>query len=172
VVKQYKVDKVKELVLKLQEKKNIILTNYSGIKVKDLNELRSKLREKGVDYKVIKNNYFTRALSDEGYVAIDKYLKGPVAVAFTNSDLTDAAKVFKDFKKEHQNFSYFLGLMDNVVYEAEFIKRIADLPSREVLIGKILSLLNAPATNLSLIINQTIASLARGIKAVAEKNEG
>ncbi|MDY6935563.1 MAG: 50S ribosomal protein L10 [Spirochaetota bacterium] len=170
MIKQYKIDRVAELVNKLQMKRNIILTDYSGIKVKDLSSLRMKLREKGIDYKVIKNNIFNRALQEAGFKDISNFLKGPIAVAFTNQDLSDAAKMLKEFGKEQENFSYFLGVMDDVIYEEDSLKRIADLPSKEILIGKIMSLLNTPATMLSQIINQSIASLARGIQAVAEKN--
>ena len=78
MVKQYKIDQVNELVRRLNEKKNIILTNYSGIKVKDLNQLRKKLRENDVEYKVIKNNFFKRALHEVGHKDIDDYIKGPL----------------------------------------------------------------------------------------------
>jgi large subunit ribosomal protein L10 len=67
MVKQYKIDSVNELKEKLNSKKNIILTNYSGIKVKDLYQLRKILRDKGAEYKVIKNNLFRKALKDSGY---------------------------------------------------------------------------------------------------------
>ena len=89
-----------------------------------------------------------------------------------NNDISAAAKVMRDFKKDSENFSYFLGIMDNVVYKEEYINKISDLPSKQVLIGEILSLLNAPTASLALVLNQVTASLARVIKAVAEKNEG
>jgi large subunit ribosomal protein L10 len=170
MVKQYKVDKVQELTQKLQEKKNIILTNYSGTKVSHLTALRNKLRAKGIDYKVVKNNLFKRALKETGYPEVDNYLKGPIGVAFIKEDLGEAAKIIKDFKKEQEKFSYSLGIMENIVYNEEQIKRIADIPSKEVLISQIMSLINSGARNLAGVINQTIASVPRGIKAVAEKN--
>ena len=164
MVQQYKIDRVNEFVSKLQEKKNIVLTNYSGLNVNSLEGLRNQLREQGVDYKVVKNNLFRKALKDAGYNEIDNYLKGPIAVAFTDEDLCGAAKIFKDFKKEHENFSYSLGIMDNEVYDEEQIKRIADIPSREVLIAQIMSLINSPATKLAMVVNQVTSSLARGFR--------
>ena len=172
MIQQYKIDKVNEFSAKLQDKKNIILTNYSGLSVNDMDQLRDQLRDKGVDYKVIKNTLFKRALKEKGYQEVDDYLKGPIAVAFTGSDLSEAAKIFKNFKKDHENFNYTLGIMDNVVYGENNIKRIADIPSKEVLISQIMSLLNSPATKLAIIANQVTASLARAIKAVSEKNAG
>ena len=170
MVKQYKIDRVQELTQKLKEKRNLILTNYSGTKVSHLTMLRNKLRAKGIDYKVVKNNLFKRALKETGYPEVDNYLKGPIGVAFVNEDLGEAAKILKDFKKEQEKFKYSLGIMDNVIYNEEQIKRIADIPSKEVLISQIMSLINSAATNIAMVVNQTIASVPRGIKAVAEKN--
>jgi large subunit ribosomal protein L10 len=170
MVKQYKVDEVVSLTERLKLKKNIILTNYSGVKVKDLSDVRRKLREKNCDYKVVKNNLFKRALREVGAAQIDDYLKGPVGVVFTENDLTEPAKVLKDFTKDHENFKYSVGIMDNVVYTNDQIKKIADLPSREVLLSQIMSLINGPGSKVAIGINQIMASLARGIKAVAEKN--
>ncbi len=170
MVKQYKVDEVASLVKKLQDKGNIILTNYSGIKVKSLAELRRKIRDKGGEYKVVKNNLFKRAISEVGAVAIDEHLKGPIGVVFMKDEVGDIAKVLRDFAKEQDKFAFSLGLLDNVVYSAEQVKRIADLPSREVLLSQVLSLVNGPGTKIAIGINQIMASLARGINAVAEKN--
>lgn len=170
MLKQYKVDKVQELVQKLSEKNNLIFTNYSGIKVSTLDVLRGKLREKGADYKVVKNRLFKRALKDAGIVEVDDFLKGPIGVVFSAEDLGEVAKILKDFKKEEDKFSFSLGIMSNVVYNEEQINKIADIPSKEVLIAQIMSLLNAPASGIGMIANQVTSSLARGIKAVAEKN--
>ncbi len=172
MIQQYKIDKVSEFSTKLQAKKNIILTNYSGLSVHDMDQLRNQLRDKGVDYKVIKNTLFKRALKENGYQEVGEFLKGPLAVAFTDMDLTEAAKIFKNFKKDHENFSYTLGIMDNIVYGENQIKRIADIPSKEVLISQIMSLLNSPATRLASVTNQVAASVARAVKAVSEKNAG
>ena len=170
MVKQYKVDEVQSLVAKLKSKGNFVLTNYSGIKVKDLSILRGKIRETGAEYKVVKNTLFRIALKESGYVAIDDYLKGPIAVAFTEEDLCALSKVLKEFKKEQNNFAYTAGVMENVVYGEKDIERLADLPTKEVLLSQVMSLINGPASHIAMGMNQVMASLARGIKAVAEKN--
>ncbi len=169
MVKQYKVDEVSKLKEELQEKKNFILTHYSGIKVKDLTMLRRKLRAAGADYKVVKNNLFRRAMKEAGYVSMENYLKGPTAIAFVKEDVGPVAKILKEFKKEMELFSIRAGMMDNAVYSAEQIETIADLPSKEVVLAQLMGLINAPLTNIATGVNQVIASLARGIKAVAEK---
>ncbi len=168
MVKQYKVDEVAVLVAKLKEKGNLILTNYSGIQVKDLSKLRKTLRSKGAEYRVVKNTLFKRALKEVGIAGLDDHLKGPVAVAFVKNEIGEVAKALKDFAKDVEKFSYSAGVMDNVVYGQDQIKRIADLPSREVLLAQVMGLINGPARGIAVGMNQIMASLARGIKAVAE----
>ncbi|PKL36112.1 MAG: 50S ribosomal protein L10 [Spirochaetae bacterium HGW-Spirochaetae-1] len=170
MVKQYKIDEVGVLVSQLKNKKDIFLTNYSGIKVKDLGVLRRKLREKNADYKVVKNSLFKRALTDVGYSGVDDFLKGPIGVAFVSGDVGEIAKILKEFGDEHEKFSYTAGVIDNVVYGTDQVKKIASLPSKEVLLSQTMSMINAPASYIAMGMNQIIASLARGIKAVSEKN--
>ena len=161
MVKQYKIDAVTELVSKLSEQRNIILTNYSGIKDSDIRKLRINLREKGATYKVVRNNLFRKALKDAGIAAdLDSSLKGPIAVAFMNDQVGEVAKVFKTFKTEQEKFQYFLGIVEGSVYDEKGCQKLADLPTREGCLGQIAG-----------GMNQIMASVARGIKAVAEKNE-
>jgi len=168
MVKQYKIDEVNTLVTKLQDKKNLIFTNYSGIKVKDLSDLRRRLRAKNADYKVVKNNLLRIAMNQLGYSNVDQYLKGPIGITFVNDEVGEVAKVLKEFAKEQEKFGFSAGVIDNVVYNDEQVRRIADLPSKEVLLSQTMSLINGPARGIAVGMNQIMASLARGIKAVAE----
>jgi large subunit ribosomal protein L10 len=170
MVKQYKVDAVEVLTKQLGEKKNFILTNYSGIKVSALTKLRTDVKKKGATYKVVKNNLFRKALKDAGFPIIDDSLKGPIGVAFAGEQISEVAKVFKDFQKEQDKFSFSAGVIDGVFYGADALKRIADLPSKEALLSQIMSLINGPTAKIAIGTNQIMASLARGINAVAEKN--
>ncbi len=168
MVKQYKVDEVANLVERLKARNNMILTNYSGIQVKNLSKLRKTLRSKNAEYRVVKNTLFKRALKEVGIAGLDDYLKGPIAVAFVNEEFGDVAKVLKDFAKDVDKFTFSAGYMGSVVYNQEQIKRIADLPSKEVILSQVMSMINAPARGIAVGTNQIMASLARGIKAVAE----
>jgi large subunit ribosomal protein L10 len=160
MAKQYKIDAVKELVEKLSANKNIILTAYSGVKDADMRRLRINVRQKGAVYKVIRNNLFRRALKDGGFPAeVENHLKGPVAVAFMGDQYTEVSKVFKEFKAEQEKFSFFLGVIDGAVQDEKYLTRIADIPSKEVLL-----------TQTAALINTVMSNVARGIKAVAEKN--
>src|SRR3990172_6795470 len=168
MVKQNKADEVAFLVSRLKERSNLILTNYSGIKVKDLSKLRKMLRSKNTEYRVVKNTLFKRALKEVGIEGLEDYLKGPVAVAFIKEEIGEIAKALKDFAKDFEKFSYSAGILDRVVYGEDQIKRIADLPSKEVILAQIMGLVNGPARGIAVGVNQIMASLARGIKAVAE----
>ena len=170
MLKQYKVDEVKDLAEKLEQRGNFIITNYSGVKVNDLAVLRRQLTEKNAQYKVVKNNLFKRALEQSGYENIDEFLKGPVAIAFAGEEAGDVAKTLKEFAKTNDKFSFTAGVIDKVVYDESQIKRIADLPSKEVLLSQTMSLINGPARGIAVGMNQIMASLARGINAVAEAN--
>lgn len=170
MVQQYKIDMVKEFTETLDGAANFILTSYSGIKVADLTQLRRSIRSKGGKLKVIKNNLFNRALTEKGYGSLEGQLKGPIAVAFGGESIGDIAQVLKEFKKTHEQFSYFLGVIDKSTYDEKSIQRIADLPSKEVLLAQLMSGLNSPARVIASGMNQIMSSLARGIKAVAEKN--
>jgi large subunit ribosomal protein L10 len=168
MVKQYKVDEVSSMVEQLKDKGNIILTNYSGIRVKDISKLRKTLRSKNADYRVVKNTLFKRALKEVGVEGLDDYLKGPVAVAFAKDDVGEVAKALKDFAKDVEKFTYSAGYLDRVLYNQDQIKQIADLPSKEVVLAQVMGMINGPARGIAVGMNQIMASLARGIKAVAE----
>lgn len=168
MIKQYKVDEVSELVSRLKERRNFILTDYSGVKVNEIAILRRQLSEKNAQYKVVKNNLFRRALQETGYENIDEHLKGPIGVAFAAEQAGEVAKVLKEFAEKNDKFSFNAGILDNIVYGKEQIKKIADLPPKEVLLAQALGLINAPARCIATGMNQVMASLARGIKAVAE----
>jgi len=168
MVKQYKIDEVRELVERLKGKSNFFLTNYSGVRVKGISALRKMLREKNADYKVVKNNLFKRAIKDAGLQDIDECVKGPVGVAFVQDEIAEVAKILQNFKKEEEKFSYTFGLIDNVLYNESQIKMIADLPTKEVILSQTMAMINGPARGIAVGVSQIMASLARGIKAVAE----
>lgn len=168
MVKQYKVDEVTLIKEKLDQKGNIIFTDYSGVQVQGLSSLRRKLKEKDADYRVVKNNLLKRALDEKGYEGFDDFLKGPIAVAFAGEEVGEVAKVLKEFAVQEANFSYSIGILDNVLYNEDQIKTIADLPSKDVLIAQIMQMINAPASGIAIGSNQIMSSVARGIQAVAE----
>jgi len=157
----------------LKERSDFILTRYSGLDVAQLTSLRKKLSDKGVKYTVVKNNVFRVSLESSGLVKdfpYDSTLKGPLAIAFVKSDLPVVAKVLKDFSKENEKFQITAGVMEAAYYDKNGVSAIAELPSKEQILAQIAAMVNSPATKIAGVLNNVMASLARGIRAAAEKN--
>lgn len=136
-----------------------VLVDYRGLTVEQDTALRKKLREAGVVYKVYKNTYLKRAFEGSVYSELDKHLDGPTAVAFGIDDATAPARVLAEFAKTADKLEFKAGVVDGTYYDEAGIKKIATIPSREVLISKLLGSMKAP-----------IGSLARVLKQIAEKN--
>lgn len=170
-----KVEAVLELKTKLEKRPNFILASYSGLTVEDLSSLRAKLRKEGSELKVIKNNLFLRALKEssahkDNSIDFGDVYKGPLAAIFSADALPAVAKVCKDFAKDKKELVVKTGFMDGQVLDQKNVEAIAGLPSKPELLAQIARGLNAPSTQIASGINQIIASLARAINAVGEKN--
>ncbi|MDX1959059.1 MAG: 50S ribosomal protein L10 [Leptospiraceae bacterium] len=170
-----KVEAVAELKGYLEKQPNFILASYSGLSVQSLQDLRRQLRKMGCSVKVIKNNLFLRALKESSQhtgktIQFGPEYKGPLAAIFSNEELPQAAKLCKDFKKTNDVFDLKAGYFSGEVLDSKGVEGIAGLPSREELLSIIARGINTPATQIASGMNQIMASLARGIQAVAEKN--
>ena len=164
-----------ELKALLAERENFVLTTYSGLSVVEIGELRAELRAKDGRMKVVKNNLFRLALQQSEHhkgaadsIAAD--LTGPIAVTFTGGDLPAATKVLVDYAKKTGKIELKSGSLDGQYLDPAGVQQIANLPSREELLSIIGRGLNTPAQKIATGMNQIIAGLARGIKAVGEKN--
>lgn len=145
---------------KLKNSKSSVVTDYRGLNVAEVTELRKQLRDNNVEYKVLKNTLLRRATEKTDYTALDEVLTGPTAVAFSPEDAVVAAKVINEFAKKHKALEIKGGIVEGQVMNAEQMKDIASLPSREGLISMFLSVLQAPIRNFAL-----------AVKAVAEDKE-
>jgi large subunit ribosomal protein L10 len=175
MAKQVKIDAVLELKTKLEAKSNFILASYSGLTVEDLSKLRAKLRKENSEMKVIKNNLFLRALKESDShksLGIDfgESYKGPMAAIFSSDALPIVAKLCKDFAKDKQNLIVKHGFFDGQVLDAKGVDSIAGLPSKPELLSIIARGLNTPSQQIASGMNQIMASLARAIQKVGEKN--
>ncbi|GAA0177947.1 50S ribosomal protein L10 [Clostridium sediminicola] len=158
LLKETKVQEIKE---KLEKAQSIVLSDYQGLNVEEDTELRKQLRESGVEYKVYKNRLVALAAKELNIEGLDSYLEGPVSIAFGYEDATAPARILNDFAKKHKNLELKAGLVEGVVYGQEQIKEIASIPSKEILIAKLLGSFKAPLSNLVYLLN-----------AIAEKEEG
>ncbi|MCY6483508.1 50S ribosomal protein L10 [Clostridium aestuarii] len=152
--------KVQEIREKLEKSEAVVLANYQGLNVEEDTKLRKDLREAGVEYKVYKNTLVTLAAKELGMEGILEYLKGPVSMAISYEDVTAPARILNDFAKEHKNLELKAGVVQGEVYDEAKIKELASIPSKEILIAKLLGSLKAPMSNLVYLLN-----------AIKEKNE-
>ena len=151
--RQLKEAKVAEIKEKMEKAQAVVLTNYQGLTVKQDTELRKNLREAGIEYRVYKNTLVTLAAKELGHEGILEYLEGPVSIAFGYEDATAPARVLNNFAKDHKALELKAGIVDGIVYDQDMIKKIADIPSKEVLIAKLLGSIKSPLSNLAYLLN-------------------
>ena len=151
-LKQQVVNEVKE---KLQKSNSVLLVDYKGINVADVTELRKRFREAGVDYKVYKNTLFKRAAHELGIEDLNEFLEGTVGYVFGYDDVVAPAKTINQFLKDNPKspISVKAGLVENSFMDANSVKALGDLPSREVLIAMLLGALQGSVRNLAYMLN-------------------
>ena len=151
-------DKKKEQVQILAEKfkkaKMVVLTEYRGISVEDDTKLRSKIRENGDEYAVVKNSIITHAAKEAGIEGIET-LEGPTAVVIGYEDYVTPAKVVNDYAKDHDFYKIKGGVMDGKVVEVSEVKKLANLPSKDTLYAMLASALLGNIRNLAVVLDQT-----------------
>ena len=161
---------VSECLLSLKQKQQVdtiaeqlknsvstVIVDYRGLTVAEVTELRSQLREAGVEYKVYKNTMVRRAAEQAGIEGLDEFLTGPTAIATSTEDVVAPAKVIAGFAKEHEALEVKTGVMEGNV-SAEEVKTVGSLPSHDGLVSMLLSVLQAPVRN-----------FAYAVKAVGEQ---
>ena len=162
-----------ELVQKLREDiegaSALILTDYRGLTVSEITALRRKLREAGADYKVVKNTLFGLAAGELTERGLGRMLAGPTAVAFVHNEPIASAKAIADFAQEHKTLSIKGGLVEGCLYGADQIQALSKVPPREVLIARMMGLMQSPIANLVGAMQGLISNLVYTIQAVSEK---
>lgn len=171
VIRPEKVAMIAELNKTLKESKGMVLVDFRGIKVAQDTKLRRKMREAGVDYSVIKNNMASIAAKEAGIEGLDNYLKGPLAMVSSAKDPVAPAKLISEFMKENRVMEIKGGLVEGKVINAEAVKALASLPSREVLLARLLGSMQAPITGLVTVLNGNIRNLVYALDAVRQQKE-
>lgn len=151
--RQLKEAKVAEIREKIEKAQGVILTQYQGLTVEEDTELRKLLREAGVEYKVYKNTLVNLAAKDLGFEGLSEHLQGPVSIAFGYEDPTAPARVLNDFAKTHKKLELKAGLIQGEVYDAKKVTEFASIPSRDILLAKLLGSFKAPLSNLAYLLN-------------------
>lgn len=154
-----------ELLERVNASPFVLVVEYTGMTVPQFSELRNRLGATGAECHVAKNTFMKKAFSEAGLPDPGDQLTGQTAFVTGEEDIAAAAKVLKSFEKEFKKPAIKLGVLDGDLLDEEQVKAIADLPSREVLLGMLLGTINAPATKLLRTINEPAGSLARVIQA-------
>ncbi|GAW64314.1 50S ribosomal protein L10 [Ligilactobacillus acidipiscis] len=148
------------VVEKFNNASSIVVTDYRGLTVEEVTELRKQLREEGVEMRVIKNTFLKRAADQTGYEGLDEVFSGPTAVAFGGEDVAAPARVIAKFTEDHEALSIKGGVIEGKVSSVEDINALSKLPDRDGLLSMLLSVLQAPVRN-----------VAYAVKAVADSKD-
>ena len=170
-----KIDEKKKIVedihKKFSESKVVILTDYKGLNVEKINELRGKLKELGVEYKVVKNTLLVRASEETDISLIKDSFKGPSAVALSCDDPVTTAKILTEFAEDHEALEIKIGIMNGKILDLSAIKKLSALPSREVLLGSLLSVMSGVPTAFVRALNDMPKRLLNVLQAIKEQKE-
>ncbi len=149
-----KAELVKSAAEKIQKASSVVLFDYRGLTVAEVTELRNQMRAEGVEYMVIKNHIVSRACDACGISGMEEMLKGPSAFAFGYDDAVTPARILKSFMKKFKKCEFKGGIIEGTVTSAKDIDAIADLPSREVLIARLLGSMMSPISGLAIVLDQ------------------
>ncbi|MGI6004260.1 MAG: 50S ribosomal protein L10 [Christensenellales bacterium] len=164
-----KIGIVEDIADKFQRAKCAVLMDYRGLTVQQANDLRTKCREAGVEYKVLKNRMIKLAMQNIGIDALDAYLEGPTSVAFSYDDVVAPAKIMADYIKSANVMQIKAGVLGTDVLDAQAVDALAKLPSKEMLVGKLLGTMSAPLTKLVGVLNNPARGLVVALKAIGEQ---
>jgi len=163
--------KILELAEKMRNAKSIYLTDFTGLNVPQATELRKKLREASVEYRVVKNTLTKLAAKNAGYGMLADYLTGPTGLAFGLKDAIIPAKILTEFAKEGNKPTVKIGLIDGKVVNPAEVKQLALLPSREVLLSMVLAGLQAPIAGFVGVLGGVLQKLVGTVDAIAKQRE-
>ena len=170
--KEQKAEQVEVLTEKLRKAKVALLTDYRGLTVTQLQELRGKLRTGDVEYRVVKNTLARRAAEAAGVPALQSELEGPVAIAFGYDDLSLPSKLINEFiRTTRLKLDVKGGLVEGRVFTPDQVKQLADLPSRETLLAQLLGTLQSPVGQLVGIMQTPVQQLIGVLNAYKTKME-
>ncbi|TMF84686.1 MAG: 50S ribosomal protein L10 [Chloroflexi bacterium] len=162
---------VADLTARLKASSTAVLADYRGMTVGQMRELRSKLRGGGIEMVVVKNTLARRAAKAAGYEPLSAELVGPVAMLFAVDDVSAPARILNEYIRANRKMVIKAGLLEGQVIKADAVTELADLPSREVLLSRLLGAMQAPLGNLASVLQAPIVKLARTLDALRSQKE-
>ena len=145
---------VQEISDSIKDAQSVVIVDYRGLTVAEDTQLRKQLREAGVTYKVYKNTFMNFAFKGTEFESLSGVLEGPNAIAISTSDATAPARVLAEFAKKAPALEIKAGVVEGNFYDADGMKAISSIPSREVLLSKLLGSMQSPIANFARVIKQ------------------
>src|SRR6056297_1460260 len=162
---------VKELEKEFSKAKSMVMTDYIGLDVAEMTELRSKLREAGVDYKVVKNTLAKIAANNSDLSEINDFFRGPTAIAFGIEDVVSPAKVLDEFAKDHDVLEIKGGYLNEEIIDKQKVESLAKIPSREELLAKAFASMKSPITGLVNVLSGNMRNLVSVLSQIKDQKE-
>jgi len=172
VPNQKKVDAVAEVSDKLKRASALVVTDYRGLSVRQMQDLRRRLRAANVDFIVVKNTLARRAADESGLEALKQELVGPVGLAIGYDEPIAPAKLVNDYIRQTRMMAIKSGLLGKEVLDAATVRRLAELPGRDALLGQLAGTLNHSVAQLATGLQSLVQKLANGLDAYRRKLEG
>lgn len=169
--KEFKNQKIEHYKKQFENAKVAVVTDYRGLSVEEITELRRALQAEKSDLTVTKNTLCKVAIKDTNFEAASELMQGPTAIAFGYGDEVGAAKVLAKFIKENKKGEILGAVLDGKLMTADEAKKLAAMPSREELIAKMLGSINSPASGLVYSVNGVMSALVRAIAAVRDQKQ-
>jgi len=160
---------IEEMTHLLTDADTLLVSDFRGLKVSELSELRSKLREQGATFSVLKNTLARNAAQRVGREQLIPLLSGPTAVTICGEDAVGPAKALADYARTHKQLIVRGGILQDVLIDADGVKALASLPSRDVLLAQVVGTMAAPMTGLVTVLQGTISGFVRALNQVAEQ---
>jgi large subunit ribosomal protein L10 len=160
---------IEEVAGQIQEASAVFAVDYRGISVPQAAELRTKLRDADASFRIVKNTLTERAADQAGAEGLKELLEGPTAMTFVRGDAAAAAKALRDFRRATQLLEFKGGWMNGAALSPDEIDSIAQLPSRDVLYGRLVGMVASPLTGLASAMGGLIGGLARQLQAIADQ---
>ncbi|MBA3553188.1 MAG: 50S ribosomal protein L10 [Gemmatimonadales bacterium] len=157
---------VESLTEQLKGSPNVFVTDFTGLNVLRMTELRRRLRSAGVEYVVVKNTLAQRAFAANGVAVLDEHLAGPTGLVLSGSDPLAGAKVLTDFAREFERPAIKVGLVDGKPVTAAQVKRLAELPPREVLLSQLAGYIQAPMAQFAGVMNGLMYQMVGALEAL------
>ncbi len=167
--KEQKQEIIEDLAKKIKDSKAVVFSDYKGLKVKDMMALRNELRASGVELRVLKKTLINLALKDAGIPIDVKKLEGQIAIAVSTGDEVAAAKIIAKLANVNENLKIAGGILGVKELTVDEVNALAKLPSKEELLAKLVSTINAPVSGFVNVLAGNLRGLVQVLKAVADK---